>query len=279
MLRAQRKPDAKEPAAYAARRTALLYNVDNRWDIDNHKQNIQWNTYGHMLKCYSALKRLGCPVDVITEDKDFAAYPFLIAPAYQLVDEKLVQRWKTYAENGGHLILTCRTGQKDRRGHLWEGPWAAPILDLIGAKILFYDTLPAPNIGKVKVGEQFHDWTSWGEILEPNEGTFALARYANQYYSRGVAAVTRKLGRGSVTYIGVDSTDGQLEAQLVREVFQRAGVRVGQYADGFLVDWRDGFWVATNFTDKSQTALVPPGTSILIGTRDVPPGGVTVWAD
>ena len=38
------------------------------------------------------------------------------------------------------MIVTCRTGQKDRRGHLWEGPWAAPILDLIGAKIKFYDT-------------------------------------------------------------------------------------------------------------------------------------------
>ena len=72
LLRENRRPDAKEPDAYAARRTALLYNVENRWDIDNHKQTIRWDTMGHTWKYYRALKRLGCPVDVITEDKDFA---------------------------------------------------------------------------------------------------------------------------------------------------------------------------------------------------------------
>ena len=268
------------PAAYAARRTALLYGREARWDLDNHKQSVRWDTYGHLLKQYRALKRLGAPVDVITEDQDFSGYPFLVVPAYQLVDEALVRRWKTYAENGGHLIITCRTGQKDRRGQLWEGPWAAPILDLIGAKISFYDTLPAPYVGKVtKDGDQTYDWASWGEVLVPGEGTVALAHYADQYYAGGVAAVTHRLGRGVVTYIGVDSLDGNLEAALIRGVFMRAGVKVENFDDGFLVDWRDGFWVATNFTEKTQTAPIPDGASVLIGAREVPTAGVAAWQE
>jgi beta-galactosidase len=277
LLRKNARPDAKMPAAYAARRTALLYNVESRWDIDNHKQTVRWDTMSHILKPYRALKRLGCPVDVITEDKDFSPYPFLVVPACQLVDEKLVQRWKDYAGQGGHLILTCRTGQKDRRGHLWEGPWAMPVLDLIGAKIKFYDTLPAPNVGKVKAGTETYDWVSWGEILEPHAGATVLATYADQFYAGGAAAVTHKLGKGTVTYIGVDSQDGGLEARLIREDFQRAGVPVENFADGFLVDWRDGFWIATNFTEKNQHAPVPETAKILIGTADVPVAGVTVW--
>jgi beta-galactosidase len=121
-LRAIRNPAAQIPQAYAARRVGLLYNVENRWDMDNHKQTARWDSMGHVLKYYGAAKRLGCPVDVITEDKDFSRFPFLVAPAFQLVDEKLVARWKAYAENGGHLVLTCRTGEKDRRGQLWEAP-------------------------------------------------------------------------------------------------------------------------------------------------------------
>lgn len=39
----------------------------------------------------------------------------------------LVERWVKYVEQGGHLILTCRTGQKDRNGKLWEAPLAAPV--------------------------------------------------------------------------------------------------------------------------------------------------------
>ena len=279
LLRKNLKSDAPMPAAYAARRAALLYSVESRWNIDNHKQTVRWDTVGHILKQYRALKRLGCPVDVITEDKDFNTYPFLVVPACQLVDEDLVARWKNYAEQGGHLILTCRTGQKDRRGHLWEGPWAAPILDLIGAKIKFYDTLPAPYSGKVKAGDQTYDWVSWAEILEPQEGATALAHYTDQFYKGGVAAVTRKLGKGTVTYIGLDSETGGLEAQLIRGVFERAGVAVENFADGFLVDWRDGYWVATNFTEKEQPAPIPDGARILIGSRDVPTAGVTVWQE
>ncbi len=278
-LRQHFRPEAKEPPAYAARRTALLYSVESRWDIDNHKQTVRWDTMGHILKQYRALKRLGCPVDVVTEDKDFSRYPFLVVPACQLVDDALVQRWKDYAAGGGNLIVTCRTGQKDRQGHLWEGPWGAPILDLIGADIKFYDTLPAPNMGKVRLGKQTYDWVSWAEVLEPGAGTTPLATYADQFYAGGVAAVTRKLGKGTVTYIGVDSQDGALEAQLIRGVFERAKVPVQNFVDGFLVDWRDGFWVATNFTEKQQRAPIPRGAKVYFGSAAVPTAGVTVWEE
>ncbi len=278
-LRKHYRPDAKEPAAYGARRAALLYSVESRWDIDNHKQTKRWDTMGHLLKYYRALKRLGCPVDVITEEKSFDKYLFLIVPAMQCLDSNSIDRWTRYAENGGHLILTCRTGIKDRRGHLWEGPWAMPILDLIGAKVSFYDTLPAPHVGKIRAGRQTYDWISWAEVLEPGKGTTALAEHADQFYAGGVAAVTRPLGKGTVTYIGVDSQNGDLEADLVREVFRRAGIAVENFADGFLVDWRDGFWVATNFTEKNQRAPIPAGIQPLIGGRDVPTAGVAVWQD
>lgn len=276
-LRTVAQPGAAMPVAYAARRTAILYNYDNRWDIDNHKQNKAWDTYAHMLKYYAAAKRAGAPVDVITEDKDFSAYPFLIAPAYQLVDQKLVARWTAYVEAGGHLILSCRTGQKDRNGHLWEGPWAAPILDLIGAKIKFYDTLPAPHVAHVTADGQSYGWSTWGDVLAPREGTTTLATYADQFYAGGVAAITRKLGKGDVTYIGVDSNEGALEARLVHDEYARAGAAPADFADGFLVDWRDGLWIATNFTDHPQTAPIPADAKILIGERQVPIAGVTVW--
>jgi beta-galactosidase len=278
-LRQLYQAGTQPPQAYAARRTALLYHVDNRWDIDNHKQTTRWDSMGHVLKYYRALKRLGCPIEVITEVKDFDKYPFLVAPAYQLVDEQLVQRWIRYAENGGHLILTCRTGQKDRRGHLWEAPWAGPIHSLIGSSIPAYDVLPSPFTGKVKVGPKTYDWAAWGEQLEPQPGTQPLAKYADQFYAGQVAAVTRKLRKGSVTYVGVDSLTGELETDLLRGVFGRAGVQVENYADQFVVDWRDGFWIATNFSSKDQSAPIPKGAKLIIGTKVLPPAGVAVWSE
>jgi beta-galactosidase len=49
--------------------------------------------------------------------------------------------------------------------------------------------------------------------------------------------------------------------------------------DDFLVDWRDGFWVATNFTAKAQAAPVAAGSTCWSARREVPIAGVTVWQD
>lgn len=284
-IREVARPGAPLPAAYAPRRAAMLYSYEVRWDIDNHKQNKAWDTYEHLLKYHRALKRLGAPVDVITEEKDFAAYPFLIAPAYQLLDPQLVVRWKTYVEAGGHLVLSCRTGQKDRRGHLWEAAWAAPIHDLIGARIAFHDTLPPPNMAKVRTRAATHDWFTWGDILEPRAVSGqggrvdTLANYADQYYAGAIAATTRTQGKGTVTYIGVDSLTGDLEAELVREIYGRAGVATEDLPEGFLIDFRDGVWIATNQTASVQRAPIPAGATVILGQPDVPIAGVTVWCE
>ncbi len=126
-LRKHYNPDAREPQSYAARRTAFLISYDNRWDIANHTQTKRWNTEAHWMRYYRALKSMMAPVDVITADRDFSHYPFVIAPAYQLVTEDLIRQFNDYVQKGGNLILTCRTGQKDSRGHLWEAAWAQPI--------------------------------------------------------------------------------------------------------------------------------------------------------
>jgi beta-galactosidase len=278
-LRKNLRPGAAVPAAHAARKTAFLYGLENRWDIDNHKQTERWDTMSHLLKYHKALKSMGCPVDVISESKDFAGYPFLVAPAYQLVDQTLVKRWTDYASAGGHLVLSCRTGQKDRRGHLYEGPWAAAIVSLIGASIPTYDVLPAPFRGRVRSGEREFDWSVWGESLDPAQGTSPLATYADQFYQGNVAATTRKTGKGTVTYIGVESDDGSLERALLRGVYRSAGVEVLDLDSQFIVDWRDGFWVATNFTAKTQTAPIRDGAKVLIGKKEVPTAGVTVWIE
>jgi beta-galactosidase len=278
-LRKLYKPGAKPPPEYAARQTAILYNVENRWDMDNHKQTTRWDSMGHVLKYYRALKRLGCPVDVISEKADFSKYPFLVVPAYQLIDEQLVQRWTQYVQNGGHLILTCRTGQKDRRGHLWEAPWTGPLRELIGAEITAYDVLPGSFQAKVKAGNLVYDWAAWGEQLHPRQGTIVLAEYADQFYAGKPAAVTRILYDSDVTYIGVESLSGDLETDLLRKVMGGAGARLENRDDQFFVDWRDGFWVATNFSSKNQAAPIPQGAKLLVGQRKLPPGGVAVWMD
>ena len=164
---------------------------------------------------------------------------------------------------------------------LWEGPWAAPIVDLIGARFADrpFDMLPGTMKGRVSASGKIYEWGSWGEALVPKPDTTVLARYADQFYAGDAAATTRKLGKGTVTYIGVDSLQGDLELEMLRSVYVSAGVAVELLPKDLIVNWRDGFWVATNFTSEKQSAPVPPGIKLITGNRELLPGGVAIWQE
>lgn len=278
-LRKEYDPKATAPAAYQKRLAAILYNPDNRWEEDNQPQTNQWSFIDHLKRYYGALQQLGAPVDVITEEKDFSKYPLLIAPAYQLLDAKLIERWKQYVENGGHLILSSRTGQKDRDGKLWEMKWATPIYDLIGAKIPFYDLMPEWVQGTIKAGAVSYKWNNWADILEPMQGTEVWASYTDQFYAGKAAVVHRKLGKGTVTYVGPDTDDGQLEKAVVARIYKEAGIGTANYPEGVVIGWRDGFWVGVNYSDKPYNVVMPANAKVLIGNKTIQPAGVTVWKE
>jgi len=176
-------------------------------------------------------------------------------------------------------VLTARSGQKDRRGQFPETLWVERLYSLIGARLPIYDLLPGTIEGHVTADGVRYAWGSWADVLEPQAGTTTLATYTDQFYAGKAAAVTHKLGKGTVTYIGVDTATGDLEAALLRKVYAGAGTAPASLKSDFLVDWRDGFWVATNFTSTPQMIPARVGTPLLVGTRSVAPGGVAVWLE
>jgi beta-galactosidase len=276
-LRAKFDPSARPPTALEARRAAVLWNHENLWNIDQQKQSGLWDTWAHALRYMEAAMSLGAPITFLSEADELSGYPVAIAPAYQLVDPDLVAKWTSYVERGGHLVLTCRAAQKRRNGQLWEGKWAAPIAPLAGADVAFFDLLLDDGKGTVVAGPRTYEWNVWADVLAPHEGTETLARYADQFYAGKSAVTYRKLGRGSVTYVGVHTKDGRLEHEMLAEVYRRAGIATESYPEGVFVDWRDGFWVAVNYSSRPAEIAVPAGAEILHGSRTLEPAGVLVW--
>ncbi len=276
-LRSKYEASAKTPADYLARRTAILWNHENLWNLNEQKQTGLWDTWGHTFRYLEGAKNVGAPVEVISEADDFSKYPVLIAPAYQLLNEELIRKWTRYAEQGGNLVLTCRTGQKKRNGQLWEARWAEPIYSLIGAEVSFFDALPSDTTGEVRLNTATYPWNVWADVLKPAAGTQSLAQYANQYYAGQTAVTYRKVGKGSVTYLGVHTKDGQLEKAVLREVYTRAGISIENYPEGVYVEWRDGFWVAVNYSSRAANIALPKGADILLGSQPLKPADVLIW--
>lgn len=276
-LRKDYRPKEDKPETYLKRKTAILWNPENYWSIDRQKQNATWNTFAHVDKYYRTLKSYAAPVDFISEEKDFSQYPVMIVPAYQLADKELVARWKKYVEEGGNLVLTCRTAQKDRFGRLPEAPFGSMIDELTGNHMEFYDLLLPQDPGQVKMDGKVYTWNTWGEILQPSASNEVWATYTNEFYEGKPAVTFRKLGKGSVTYIGVDSSDGALERQVLDKLYSRLQIEVMNLPYGVTMEYRNGLGIVLNYSDQPYQFALPQGAKVLIGTPNIATAGVLVF--
>lgn len=277
LLRKNYDPKAKLPQAYEQRKTGILINTDNVQALNLNRQTTEWNTEAHFLKYYKAAKSFGAPVDFVRDTANFSRYPVLIVPAYEMIDQPMINKLTAYAERGGTLVMSCRTGIQNRSGHLWEAGFYQPMWKLFGAEVLSYD-LPMPHSpAKVKFNNQEYTWTSWGDLLKPFAGTETWGTFEEEFYAGTPAIVFHKLGKGTVTYIGVDSKEGELEKQVLSRLYKLRGIPVENYPQGILVEYRDGYGIAMNYSDQVYEMNLPPNVQILIGSKSIKTAGVLVW--
>jgi len=175
------------------------------------------------------------------------------------------------------MVLTCRTGHKDREMHLWEVKFAEPIYNLIGAEIEFYD-LPMPHAqDSVLMDNRNYAWKTWGEIFKPQQGTEVWATYQGDFYAGKPAVISRKLGKGTVTYVGVDSNNGLLEKDVLKKLYASLNIHIENYPEGVTVDYRDGLGIGVNYSDKKYQMNIPDDAKIMIGSKELPTAGVVIW--
>lgn len=207
-----------------------------------------------------------------------ADYPVVIVPAYQLADPALVEQWKTYVENGGNLVITCRTAQKDRYGRLPEAPFGSMLTPLTGNEMEFYDLLLPQEPGVIQMDGKEYQWNTWGEIIKPAEDAEVWCTYTREFYEGKPAVTFRKVGKGTITYIGVDSHDGMLEKDILKKLYARLDIPVMDLPYGVTLEYRNGMGIVLNYADVPYTFNLPEGSKVLIGSTEIPTAGVLIFA-
>ena len=263
------------PKELEKRKAGIMWSFDNLWNLERQKQTYQWDTWKHMQRYQGILHALGAPVSFVSEEDDFNEYPFLVVPAYEMADKALIEKWKAYVRQGGHLIISPRTGAKDKNAHLWESNLSGVMNELIGGKIQSFDMLPAGKTGEVVMNEKSYPWSSWGEQIVADGESEVLAVYNDQFYKGASCIISKKIGEGKVWYIGIESVDGQLEKDIIKQAYQQNKVCCEDYPEGVFVEYRDGFMVAVNYSSKEYT-LKHEG-EFLIGDKTLSPADVAVW--
>lgn len=194
---------------------ALLQDYENRWAlrIQPHHRDLKPDHY--LLPCYEALYRRNVPTIVLHPAEDLGEFRLVVAPALHLVDPELAQRLSLWVAAGGTLVLTCRSGFKDRDNRVWDRPTPGPLADLAGIQVEEWDAVGPDRRQHVQV-ETSVEVGGWCERI-CLAGAEAVGIYQDGYYA-GEPAVTRHAwGQGIVYYVGTlgrELTDVVLERAL-----------------------------------------------------------------
>lgn len=270
---------SQEPEEVKNRRTAFLWKQDNLLSLDETKVTQSWDSWQHYYTYYQKLKTMGCAVTFLQETDvfDVRKYPYMVAPAYEMIDDTLIQKLSKYVSEGGNLVLSVRSGMKDNNGHLWQAMLQQPIWDLIGAKVDYFDQLPPSKTSTLNIEGGEYKWNVWADILQPKPQTKVIAKHTDNFYTGQAAATLCKQGKGNVMYIGFHSVDGEAEEKLLRRFYEQNQTKILDLPDYVFVEWRDGYWVAVNYTSETYTIPTNGTEKWFLGSDELKSGCVSVW--
>jgi len=106
-----------------------------------------------------------------------------------------------------------------------------------------------------------------------------VARHASQFYTGSPVVVKNTIGKGRVYYVGAWSKGDELEHAVLKQAFSDAEAQTLNLPPYVFVEWRDGYYVGVNYSSDTVTVPLPATARLLLGTANLPPGGVTVWQE
>lgn len=209
---------------------ALLHDYDSRWAIDFHPQTVRYNQVDVLLGYYRALRAAAQSVDIVDPRADLTAYRLVVAPSLNVISVELARHLEAYVRAGGHLVLGPRSGMKDGYNALNVQRQPGPLVPALGGRVeQFYALLePVPVAGDWGQGKA----TIWAEALaQRSPDCRVVMRYGagNGWLDGQPAALTRALGKGTITYLGA-VLDAGLMGQAAQDWVTGAGVEVNGIA-------------------------------------------------
>ncbi len=168
---------------------------------------------------------------VFPETTDFSAYKVLIVPALYIADDALLQRIADYVKNGGHVVMTFKSGFANENSAVRWVRAPGPLREAAGFSYQEFSNLERPLSLK---GDPFHVGADankveyWAEFLMP-EHAKALAYYDHPFFGKWPAITENQFGAGTLLYEGTYLSDA-LQTVMLKRALEQAGVAAGDGA-------------------------------------------------
>lgn len=187
-------------------RVALVKDYDNEWDarLDKWHGRVDWASEKAI---FEAAQCTHTPLDFVYIDHAdadrLAAYDVLFYPHASIMTAERADMLKKYVENGGTLVMACRSAYKDITGKCVMDKLPGLLAELTAADVPEYSFI-APDAGRVTI-----DWNGdifeasvFTDLVEPTGDGVCEAVYTADYYAGSGALVSHRCGRGRAFYYG-----------------------------------------------------------------------------
>ncbi len=165
---------------------------------------------------------------VFPETQDFSAYKLLIVPVLYIADDALLQRISDYVKNGGHVIMTFKSGFANENSAVRWVRAPGPLREAAGFSYQEFSSLEHPLALK---GDPFHVAAEnpsanqvqyWAEFLMP-EHAKPLAYYDHPFFGKWPAITENNFGSGTLLYEGTYLSD-TLQTAVLRRSLESLGL-------------------------------------------------------
>ncbi len=206
---------------------AILYSPEDEYAFKIQPQTNGMYYMEQPMLLHSAFMKYGLNVDIISQKEDISCYKVVVAPEMYITYDAVAKKLEMFAENGGTVILTNRSGVKDEYNKCIMQQLPAVYRSLVGAYVEEYDPIGYDNASVRMTDGSVYKCRQWCDVIHP-ETAEVMAVYDSEFY-KGKAAITRnRYGSGTAYYIGT-VCEKSLYDRLAKEVLIESGLT---YADG-----------------------------------------------
>ncbi len=212
-------------------KVAILFSYESRWSIQWQPHHKDFNYVRYLVESYYRIfAKNNIQVDIIgadtlTHHMQLEDYRMVIAPCLQIVDDPLKIVLEDFVRRGGHLVLTIRSGVKDRFNALLPSRPPGLLSNLSGIEIEEYYALDESVPLKANWFEgSVHTWAERIRFLDQKTLRIGWYLESNGWLDGKTAISLTGFSSGMVYYVGA-YLDERAQTELVERFIRTAGLR------------------------------------------------------
>lgn len=251
------------------------------WDVKSASYlSPAVNYYDLVYLFFSALRRLGLSVDIISPEQSLAGYKMVVVPSLPIIPDAFNTALAGY---NGTIVVGPHTGSKDANFATADGlnPSAGALRGRLPMRVTRVETPPTyAGSGVLYQGTNYSIWgrEEWIECSRGNSTSTVSVTYTSPHRP-GAPAACEKDGAHYLAF----RPSVELLVAYLGDVARRVGVvsvtgtEVGDLGGSLRVLKRGGLLWAFNYGSQAVTAPDVKGTLVLGEEGSIERAGVRVW--